>query len=137
MSVFTTLESFAETIGTDVESIVDTEYHAFLTNILPLYDDLKAFAETTGKADLATLLADLKADLVTGVETAITSGGNVGAVIAAEATQTLSQVKGVVAADGKNALYGALAIVAADIPAISGVPSTVAASPAPSAPPTA
>lgn len=126
MSVATTIESFAETIGTDVESIVDTEYHGFLTAILPLYDDLKAFAETTGKADVATLLADLKADLVTGVEAAVASDGDIGAVVAAEATQTISQVKGVVAQDAKNAVYGAIAIVGADIPAIAGVPAPAA-----------
>jgi hypothetical protein len=130
MSLLTTVEDLAKTIGTDIETFADTEYHAFLTASLPLYNDLKAFAVTTGKADLATLLADLKADLVTGVETAITSGGNIGAAVSAVAAQTVSQVGGVLAQDAKNALYGGLAIVGADIPAIAG---TTAPTPSPAA----
>jgi hypothetical protein len=128
MSLLTTIEELAKTVGTDIETFADTEYHDFLTASLPLYQDLKAFAVTTGKTDLKALLADLKADLVTGVETAITSGGNIGAAVSAVAAQTVSQVGGVLAQDAKNALYGGLAIVGADIPAIAG---TVTPSPAP------
>ncbi|HEX3747570.1 MAG TPA: hypothetical protein VHW09_26730 [Bryobacteraceae bacterium] len=127
MNLIKTVEDLAETIGTDVETFADTEYHAFLTASLPLFNDLKAFAQTTGKADLATLLNDLKADLVTGVTTLAATGGNTGAAIAAVSTEALGQVKDVTAA-AKNAVYGALAIVAADVPAIVGAPAASSAS---------
>jgi hypothetical protein len=129
MNLIADVEDLAKTVGTDVETFLDTEYHAFLTASLPLFNDLKAFAQTTGKADLATLLSDLKADLVTGVTTLAVSGGNTGAAIAAVSTQALGQVKDLTAA-AKNAVYGALAIVAADVPQIVGVP---APAPAPAA----
>jgi len=129
MNIITTVEDLAKTVGTDIETFADTEYHAFLTATLPLYNDLKAFAQTTGKADLATLLNDLKQDLVTGVTTLAVSGGNAGAAIAAVSSQALGQVKDVTAA-GKNALYGALAIVAADVPQIVGAPPAAPAAPA-------
>jgi hypothetical protein len=45
----------------------------------PRRSDVKAFAESTGKADLATLLSELKADLVAGVTTLAVSGGNASA----------------------------------------------------------
>jgi hypothetical protein len=129
MNLIADVEDLAKTVGTDVETFLDTEYHAFLTASLPLFNDLKAFAQTTGKADLATLLSDLKADLVTGVTTLAVSGGNTGAAIAAVSTQALGQVKDLTAA-AKNAVYGALAIVAAHVPQIVGVP---APAPAPAA----
>jgi hypothetical protein len=64
----------------------------FLTAATPLFNNLKAFAQATGKADLATLLNDLKSDLVTGVTTLAVSGGNAGAAIAAMSSQVLGQV---------------------------------------------
>lgn len=123
MNLITDIKTFAETIGVDAETLLDTEYHAFLSAATPLYQDLKAFAETTGKADLQTLLNDLKADLVTAVTTLAATGGNAGAAIAAVASQSLAQIEGAVAGDAKNALYGALAIVATDVPAIVGTVS--------------
>ncbi len=129
MDLITTIEDLAKTVGTDIATFADTEFHAFLTASLPLYDDLKAFAKSTGKTDLKALLADLKQDLVTGVEATVASGGNIGAAVAAVATETASQVEGQLAQDAKNALYGGLAIVAADIPQIAGTaqstPSTI------------
>lgn len=135
MSAIATIEDLAKTIGTDIETFADSEYHAFLTATAPLYADLQNFVKTTGKTDLATLLADLKQDLGTAVTTLIASGGNVSAAIASVATATVSQVAGVITGDAKNALYGALAIVAADIPAITGTaPVTVDPEAAPEAP---
>lgn len=119
MSAITTLEDLAKTIGTDIETFADTEYHAFLTFSQPIYEDLVAFAKTTGKADLTTLLNDLKVDLGTAIAATIASGGNIGTAIASVAAQTVSQVEGVIATDAKNALYGGLAIVAAAIPAVA------------------
>jgi hypothetical protein len=123
MNLIKTVEDLAETIGADVETFADTEYHAFLTASMPLFNDLKAFAKTTGKTDLATLLNDRKADLITGVTALAVTGGNTGAAITAVSAQALGQVKDVTAA-AKNAVYGALAIVAADVPAIVGAPAT-------------
>ena len=54
------------------------------------------------------------------------TGGNTGAAIAAVASQSLSQIEGAVAGDAKNALYGALAIVATDVPEIVGTVTTAA-----------
>jgi hypothetical protein len=133
MNILTTLENYAKTIGVDIETLVDADYHAFLAAATPLYQDLKAYAETTGKADLQTLLNDLKTDLVTAVTALATSGGNVSAAIAAVATQSLSQIEGAVTGDAKNALYGALAIVATDVPEIVGavsVPASTGTAPA-------
>ena len=127
MNLIKDVEDLAETVGIDIETFADTEYHAFLTATTPLFNDLKAFAQATGKADLATLLVDLKADLITGVTTLAVSGGNTGAAITAVSTEALSQVKDVTAA-AKNAVYGALAIVAADVPQIVG--SSAPATPA-------
>ena len=127
-TALTTIEDYAETVGVDIETLADADYHAFLAAATPLYQDLKAFAVTTGKADLQTLLNDLKADLVTAVTLLATSGGNAGAAIAAVATQSLSQIEGAVAGDAKNALYGALAIVATDVPEIVGAVTVSSAS---------
>jgi hypothetical protein len=53
-------------------------YQAFISATTLLYNDLKALAEATGKADIATLLNDLKQDLVPGVTTLAPTGGNTG-----------------------------------------------------------
>jgi hypothetical protein len=124
MNLLTTVEGYAKEIGVDVETLLDADYHAFLTAATPLYNDLLAFAKAQGKADLQTFLNDLKADLLTGVTSLATSGGNVGTAIAAVSSEALGQVKDVTAA-GKNALYGALAIVATDVPQIVGAPAVV------------
>jgi len=120
--IIVTIEDLAKTALVDVETFADTEYHAFLNASIPLFNDLKAYAKAAGKADLATLLADLKADLVTGVTTLAVTGGNAGAAIAAVSSEALGQVKDVTAA-AKNAVYGGLAIVAADVPQIVGAPA--------------
>jgi hypothetical protein len=67
MGLEQSIESLAEKVGVEIETFADEEYQSFLTATKPLFDDLKAFAESTGKADLTTLLNDVKADLVTGV----------------------------------------------------------------------
>lgn len=127
MNIITTLVNFAKYLGIKLETLADTEYHEFLTATQPLFHDLKAYAKATGKADIATLLADLKQDLLVGVTTLAATGGNTSAAIAAVSTQALGQVKDVTAA-AKNAVYGALAIVAADVPEIVGTPAPAAGS---------
>ncbi len=119
MNILTTLENFAEEIGVDIKTLLSADFHAFLSAAMPLFSDLKAFAVATGKADVKTLLSDLKSDLVTGVTTLAVSGGNAGTAIAAVSSEALGQVKDFTAA-AKNAVYGALAIVAADVPEIVG-----------------
>jgi hypothetical protein len=121
MNLIKDVGDLASTVWTNVETFFDTQFHAFLTAAMPLYNDLNAFAQATGEADLGTLLTDLKQDLMTGVSTLAVTGGNTGAAIAAVSTQVLGQVKDVTAA-AKNAVYGALAIVAADVSQIVGVP---------------
>lgn len=58
MDMVTTIEDLAKTVGTDIETFGDTEYHAFLTATMPLYNDVRALAVTTGNADLQTFLND-------------------------------------------------------------------------------
>src|SRR5579883_2543472 len=126
MNVITTLVNFAKYLGIKIETLADTDYHAFLTATQPLFNDLKAYAKATGRADLATFLNDLKQDLLTGVTTLAVSGGNTGAAITAVSAEALGQVKDVTAA-AKNAVYGALAIVAADVPQIVGTSNSALA----------
>ena len=49
MNLVTDIKTFAETIGVDAETLLDTEYHAFLSAATPLYQDLKTFAKLPGK----------------------------------------------------------------------------------------
>jgi hypothetical protein len=119
MNILDTIETYAKDVALEAEQLIDTDFKAFLTLAAPLYNDLKALAVATGKADVATLLTDLKTDVVAAATTAVTSGGNSGAVIASVATNVTAQA-GELVASTKNALYGALAIVAQDVPGIGG-----------------
>ncbi len=121
-NILVTIEDLAKTAVIDVETFADTEYHAFLTASKPFFDDLKAFAVTTGKTDVATLLSDLKTALANGIVATLASGGNIGTGLATVAATEIKALGGEIATDAKNALYGGLAIVAADIPQIAGTP---------------
>lgn len=98
-----------------VEAEAEADYQAFLAKIQPLYTQLKTFAATQGKADVATLLSDLELGLQTSITTYLTTGGNIGAAVAATASAEIAKATADVTADGKNALYGGLAIVAANL----------------------
>lgn len=136
-NILVTIEDLAKTALLDVETFADTEYHAFLTATKPLFDDLKTFATATGRADVATLLSDIKAGLVSGIEAAIVSGGNIGTAVAAVAATEIGLVTTEVKQDAVNAVHGALAIVGADIPAIASPPSAIIPPAAPAIPPAA
>lgn len=111
----------------EVEAEAKADYEAFLAKIQPLYAQLKTFAAIQGKADVATLLSDLELGLQTSITTYLTTGGNIGAAVAATASAEIAKAEADITADGKNALYGGLAIVAANI---TPAPTEPAAPPA-------
>ena len=118
-----TLEGYAEAVGQDIKTLVSADFRAFLNASSTIYADLKAYAEATGKADVGQLLSDLKSDLEASVASYLASGGNVSAAIAAFATAELGKLGTELTADLKNAFYGAIAIVGADLKAIVGASS--------------
>lgn len=120
----------AEALWQDLESIADTEWATFKTKMTPLFQQLQAFATTTGRADVTALLSDLESGLVAGITGYLTTGGNAGAAISAVATTELAKLTTDVTTDAKNAVYGGLAIVAAGLPAIVATPA-VPATPTP------
>lgn len=98
-----------------VEASLGADYQAFLAKTKPLYTQLVAYAKTSGKADVAALLSDLQTGLETALISYLESGGNAGAAISATATAELAKATSDITLDAKNAVYGGLAIVAANI----------------------
>lgn len=119
-----------------IEDAASQDWQAFIAKVTPLYNSLRGYAVTTGRADLQVLLSDLETGLGTAITSYLATGGNVGAAVAATAQAEIAKATADISADAKNAIYGGLAIVASNLPQISAPASTIApvVSPAPATP---
>lgn len=93
--------------------------HSLLEKFHPLFNQILTTIGTQG--------IQIVEDALTGVMATVTDGGNIGAGIAAAATQALGQIETAGQADAKNAVYGLLAATAASLPVTESATATTAA----------
>lgn len=105
------------TVHTVVVELTAAE-HTLLQKFHPLWNQILSTVGTQG--------IQIVDDALTGVMTTAETGGNIGAGVAAAATEALSHIETDAKADAKNAVYGLLAASVASLPS-----ATTASAPAP------